>query len=274
MAGLSRAQIRQTVARMLNDYYRAQATSDGGTGTFTDVYNLARETDHFKGMEVYFANPLSSHYGHIATVTHSDGPTRTISFEPPLPDSVVQGDVVELYNFKGRGSTITQYNASINDAIAVARELHALVPTVVTGTDPFLLTPGSLAIPDALESFSSVGFAMPDGRSEMARSGSYTVNRFTWTLDFKPRVSAAYHRRYPTFYGYSMAPFMNNETDETSIESEWLFNEVKAQILERLVASGMPIGDQSRIYLQERTEAGGKRPMIITRAMPNTVRRI
>jgi hypothetical protein len=39
-----------------------------------------------------------------------------------------------------------------------------------------------------------------------------------------------------------------------------------------MVASGMPVGTQDRLYLQERTEASGKRPIIVARAMPNTIR--
>jgi hypothetical protein len=76
----------------------------------------------------------------------------------------------------------------------------------------------------------------------------------------------------PTFVGYAQPSLLADEDDTTGIDPEWLFNEVKAQVLERHLASNMPIGAQDRLYLQERTEASGKRSMTMARALPNTIR--
>jgi hypothetical protein len=272
VAGLTRAQIRQAVARMLNDFFPAVANASGQTNSLTDVLNLARETDYFKGMEVFFSDPTSPNYNHIATITRSDGPTRTIFFEPPLATGTVEGETVELYNFKSRGTRWSQYNESINDAISIAMELHALVPAVVTADSPFMANPGTLEIPESFVSFTYVSFAMPNGISTNVRPEHIQVNRFNRTIEFRRNSAYRWNGRIPTFYGYEMPDMLNDDTDTTVIESEWLFNEVKAQILERMIASGMPVGSQDRLFVQERTEAGGKRPMIVTRAMPGTVR--
>ena len=272
MAGVTRAVARQTVARMLNDYYEGTDETGGQTGQLTDLYNFARETGFFNGMEVFFSDPDSGHYGHIATVTRSDGPTRTIYFEPPLDSGAEAGETVELYNFKGRGTRIAQYNASIADAVRMARDLHDLRPVVVVGDDIFNGTPGELEIPEELESFYGISFDARDGRTHMVRPQDMRVDRFQRTVYFSRSSAAKWNGYTPTFHGYALPAIPDSDDDVIAIESEWLFNEVKAQILERMFASGMPLAGQDRLYLQERTEASGKRPMIVTRAMPNTVR--
>ena len=72
--------------------------------------------------------------------------------------------------------------------------------------------------------------------------------------------------------GYAMPSLLDDDDDETNIDLEWLFNEVKAAILERMVASGAPTTMSDRLFLQERNESIGKRGLIVNRALPNTVR--
>jgi hypothetical protein len=269
--GITRRELRRSVARMLNDYHRATASTEGETGQITDLVFLARETDYFMGMEVIFTDEESPSYLHRATVTRSDGPNRTIYFEPPVPTSIEVGDTVDLYNFRGRGSTHDQYNAHINDAIRIARESHALVPLVVVGDTTYDRNVRTLDIPAELISIAYITFTDYSGRVRRIPPSSMRVDRLTGQVTFS---SSAYtwHGYEPTFVGYGLQDLLDQDDDVCNIEPEWLFNEVKAQILERNVASGMPIGSQDRLFLQERTEAGGKRPMVITRALPNTVR--
>jgi hypothetical protein len=268
----TRRQLRQSIARMLNDYHTATAAGAGETGQLTDLHKLARESDYFKGMQVVFTDEDSPNYLHMATVTRSDGPTRTIFFEPPVSGSIPSGDVVDLYNFRGRGSTYDQYNDHINDAIRVARDLHALVPMTVEGEDAYNYQTRRIAVPDELVSLAYVTFTETHtGRRRKISSRDMTVDRLSREVVFGS-YAYGWNGYTPTFVGYGMPDLLEDDDDTTEIEAEWLFNEVKAQILERQVASGMPVGSQDRLYLQERTEAGGKRPMIITRALPNTVR--
>lgn len=268
---ITRGRIRQTIARMLNDFHTGTAEATGQTGQITDRQNFARETDYFKGMEVVFADPYSTNSGHKATVTRSDGPTRTIFFEPPVESNIPEGEVVELYNFRGRGSTYDQYNQHINDVISVARDLHALVPLVIEGSDTYNRTTRRMEIPYDLVSLAYVSFTDRTGRKRTVRPQEMMVDRLTGEIELSAS-SGHWNGFTPTFVGYGMPDYLDDDEAETSIEAEWLFNECKAQILERYLASGMPVGSQDRVYLQERTEAGGKRPMIITRALPNTVR--
>lgn len=270
--GITRRDIRKTVAHMLNDYQEATEDIGGETGSLHDAIVFGRETGYFNGMQVFFSNPASPNFGHLATVTRSDGPTRTVNFEPPLASGVTQvGDTVEMYNFKGRGTTVGQYNASINDAITVARTYHHIIPTAETLVTAFNRATPTITVPD---DFASVwGVSVVDGeRPFQPRASDITINRFDRTISVRSRVADRFHGKYVTVYGYVSPPLLNDDDDTTSIDPEWLFNEVKAQILERMVASGMPIGAQDRLYIQERQEAGGKRPMIVTRAMPGTVR--
>jgi hypothetical protein len=270
--GINRRSIRRTVARMLSDFYEARDSVGQQTGQITDTRGLARETGFFNGMQVLFSNPASPHYGTISTITRSDGPTRTIFFEPPLAVPSIAGETVELYNFKGRGTTVDQYNASINDAILIARELHDLTPVSVVGDTAWSSQTRSLAVPENLVSFTGVSFTGRDLRVNHIPAGAVRVDRMTRTVELRGSQVTRWNGYTPTFYGYVSPELLESDEDYTAVNSEWLFNEVKAQILERMVASGMPVGTQDRLYLQERTEASGKRPIIVARAMPNTIR--
>jgi hypothetical protein len=271
--GMTRRDIRRTVARMLNDYYEGTDDSGGNTGQLTDNLHFARETGFFQGMQVLFSNPASPHYGRISTVVRSDGPTRTIYFEPPLSSSAIAGETVELYNFKGRGTTVSQYNGAINDAILIAQEQHYTIRQAMTLPTLFSRSSPYIDIPEEFVYFSGVQVEDSQGIIHKIRPQEMEVDRFSGNI--RVRASSAVsrlHGRYPVILG-SVAPrLLETDDDRTSIPAEWLFNEVKAQLLERMVASGMPIGAQDRLYLQERTEASGKRPMVVSRAMPNSIR--
>jgi hypothetical protein len=256
---------------MLSDYQSAEASAAGETGQLTDPINLARETDYFKGMQVVFTDPDSDNYLHIATVTRSDGPLRTIYFEPPVPTSIPEGDTIDLYNFRGRGSTYNQYNRHINDAITIAREQHALIPHSVEGDTEYNYTTRRLTIPDALTSFAYITFEDYQGRTRNITPRNLRVDRLTREVVLGYSTSG-WNGYMPTFVGYAQPSLLADEDDTTGIDPEWLFNEVKAQVLERHLASNMPIGAQDRLYLQERTEAAGKRSMTMARALPNTIR--
>jgi hypothetical protein len=143
----TRAEIRREVARMLSDYQEATDATGGSTGSFVDPINLARESGFFKGMQILFTNPASPHAGTIATVTSSNGPARTIYFEPPLASATIPGETIEMVNFKGRGTTVSQYNAAINAALMKARQQHAIVPVATTLPDLFSRTNPRIAIP-------------------------------------------------------------------------------------------------------------------------------
>lgn len=269
---VTRAFIRQSVARMLSDFYQVTADDQGRTTALTDNIVLAREMDFFNGMQVYFSDLTSPNFGLISTVTRSDGPTRTINFEPPIPGGVVAGETVDLYNHKGRGTTVDQYNRAINDAIAIAADNHALVPLTVAGSTAYSYKTPQLQIPAQFASFAYVQFTGRDGRLHNLDARRVSVDLLTRTVTIPGSRGYQWNGLTPTFVGYQRPQMLNADDDTTSIEVEWLFNEVKAQILERMLMSGQPVGPQDRLFLQERTEAGGKRPVIIARAVPNTVK--
>jgi hypothetical protein len=271
--GVPRLEVRQMAAGMLNDYWTGTAATGGEFGAITDPIQFARESSYFNGMQIHFTNPESPNYGRIATVTRSDGPTRTIYFEPPLPHPVVTGDTVDLYNFRSRGTTIDRYNAGINDAIRMARQQHALVPISYTFDTMFARHIPYLMVPRDFVSFYGLETATPDGYFYQVRPRDIRVDRMSRRIEITSRSAAErLHGRYLTVRGYAMPSLLMTDEERTSIDLEWLLNEVKAQVLERLILGGAPVGSQDRLFLQERTEANGKRAVIIAQALPNTVR--
>lgn len=271
--GTDRKTIRRSVARMLSDFYEATDPVGGKTNTFTDLVALARESTHFKGMQILFSNPASPHYGSISTVTVSHGPTRTITFEPPLAQPTIPGETIELYNYRGRGTTISQYNAAINDAIGIARQQHYLIPYRVALTEPFSRTATIIDIPDQFISLSGMSTTERDGHPYRIPPGSYTVDRLGRTVEItRASTVQRLHGLTLTLSGYVMPELLYDDDDTIAIDLDWLYNEVKAALLERMVASGMPIQTADRLFLQERQQAAGKRTLVVTRVVPNTVR--
>ena len=271
--GVPRREIRPAVARMLNDF--AEGTSDGAGGTtwIKDPINFRRETNWFKGMQILFTNADSPNFGRIATVTSSDSLTQIINFEPPLPIPVLPGDTVELYNFRSRGTTVSQYNASINDAIAVARQEHALLPISYTFDTGFARTSPYITVPSTFTSFYAMETTDSAGYVYRVRPQDMIVDRMTRRIEVRTsRAIDRLHGRYMVLHGYAEPALLFNDDDRTLIPLDWLYSEVKAQILERMVLNDNPVSSQDRIYLQERTEANGKRPIVVTQMMPNTYR--
>lgn len=271
--GATRREIRRSVARMLSDLYEATATTIGATTSMTDSRTFARESSHFKGMQVLFTKPDSPHYGQIVTVTNSDGPTRTINFEPPLTSLVEPGDTVEMVNFRGRGTTISQYNGAINDAISAARQQHYILPYLHPVEESFSRVTPPIAIPAFFISFAGITTVERNGRTYHVQPGEYRVDRLAKTVEItRNSTIERLNGLNLTLRGYVMPSLLTSDDDRTSIDLEWLYNETKAAILERMVASGMPIQTADRLYLQEREQSVGKRTLIMHRAVPNTIR--
>lgn len=269
---ITRRDLRRSVANMLSDFLLATDPVGGHTNQMTDLTGFARENDYFMGMQIHFCNPASPHNGLIANVTNSDGPTRTIFFEPPLPSDTIPGEQIEMYNFRSRGSTKQQYDRSITDAVEIARENRALVPTTIDAVDPFSYRSPFLTIPDELVAISGVQFTLRNGQPYGLPTKMYRVDRVTRSIAVRENYAYRFQGLGYGFLGYVELDLPTVDDDVIEVDSEWLFNEVKAQILERLVASGANIGSNDRLYLQERTEAGSKRPLVIARFPSNTIR--
>jgi len=270
--GSTRAELRRTIANQLGDFYPVTVTQVGTTNNMFDSYNLAGETNKFKGMQVLVLDADPQNVGKIATVTYSDEVSRSISFEPPLPAPMQVGDTAELYNFKSRGSTIQQYNQAINTAILQAREQHAVIPYTVTLTSAFLRTSPYIDIPGIFTHIVTVDALNARGGTVRLKPGDMMVDRFSRSIEVHRRGVNSLHGLTLRLRGYVAPNLLNSDTDQTSLDAEWILNEVKAQLLERRMAAGEPVGQQDRLFLQERNEASAKRAVILTRVAPNTVR--
>jgi hypothetical protein len=271
--GANRRQIRRSVANMLHDHTFATDLVGGETSQFRDPDTLARPTNYFQGMQLLFANDASPNFGHVATVTVSDGPTRALAFEPPTPVATIPGETVEMYNFRGRGTSYDLYNAAINDALMQARQQHYPVPYSFTLTDPFSYTSPYFTIPAEFTYFYGIDTIGYGSRLYDVKAGDISVDRYNRVITVRGKWGLnKLNGYYPTIRGFAAPALLLDDDDVTNIDLEWLFSEVKAQVLERLVASNMPVGATDRLYLQERNEATGKRAMIIPRFPPGTIR--
>ncbi|MDQ3223975.1 MAG: hypothetical protein M3Q75_10975, partial [Gemmatimonadota bacterium] len=228
--GTTRAELRRTIANQLGDFYPVTTTQAGTTNNMFDTFNLAGETNKFKGMQVYVTGGTYANIGQITTVTFSDEVSRSISFEPPLPVATVVGDTAELYNFKSRGSTIQQYNQAINTAIMQAREQHAVIPYTETVAGSFLRTAPYISIPEIFTHIASVDALDARGATVRLRAGDMMVDRFSRSIEVHRRGVNSLHGLSLRLRGYVSPALLENDTDETNLDAEWILNEVKAQL--------------------------------------------
>ncbi len=270
--GTTRAELRRIIANQLGDFYPVVVTQAGTTNNMFDNYNLAGETNKFKGMQLLITGGTYANIGQITTVALSDEVSRSISFEPPLPAATQAGDTAELYNFKSRGSTIQQYNQAINTAIMQAREQHAVIPYTHTVTGSFVRTNPYIEIPAYFTHIAAVDALDARGATVRLKAGDTMVDRFSRSIEVHRRGVNSLHGLSVRLRGYVSPNLLNSDTDRTNLDAEWLLNEVKAQLLERRMAAGEPVGQQDRLFLQERNEASAKRAVILTRVAPNTIR--
>lgn len=107
------AQLRERVARRLGDFEELTGTSNGTTTTFIDAVNINSGTESMVG------RILVTSTGTVHRITTMVDSTSTITFTPACANAnlVESGDIVSIYNKRGKGFSPAQYKAAINDAI-------------------------------------------------------------------------------------------------------------------------------------------------------------
>ncbi len=257
---------------MLDDFYLVTASVDGTTGSLRDDTTLAMETGFFKGMQGYVVSGPVANLERVVNVTSSDGPNHTIYFEPALPVAVAAGNQVELYNRKKQGATVAQYNEAINAAIRTISEQHNMIPYETQTVSLFNRKFPDLAIPTDFAAVYGVSIVNPTGVLQRIPAKYVSIDRDTATLSVGTLWGQRANGRYLMIHGYKIPSELTTDDQTIEVEAEWLYPEIKAIILERHIASGIPIGTQDRIFMQERDQADKKRNIAIRRYAPNTVR--
>ena len=119
MAFYYRSEIRRMVGNLLGDVTWLQATATGTTTTFVDTIRLSSNIESPFNRDLVYTAQNAALIGTVRRVTGADLLAGWISFDAMSAASTL-GDTVELYNFRGKGWRIDEYNSAINQAIREA----------------------------------------------------------------------------------------------------------------------------------------------------------
>lgn len=269
-SGASRAELRRAIAASLGDLTQVTATENKEQGTIVDNVNLAQPLNAFNGMQIictYSAWPQN--IGHIATVMSNNPADRNINIEPPLPQISMQGDTFELYNYRGNGWRVDQYNGAINQAITRAGDEHSPLPYDVTiAHDGEYLT-----IPPEFSHFSGVYATDRSGNRKKVPPANVHVERSTRELSLSGRYSyKGGQYRTLRIVGSRRPDQLLTDDARTHIPFDWIVFEASAILLGNDVSMGITQGERDRMLAMQRQGADGRRSMVIRSFPPGTIK--
>ena len=269
-AGASRAELRRAVASSLGDLIPVHATEEGQEGTIIDNVNLAQSTNAFNGMEIIcVSSAWPQNIGHIATVMSNSPAARSINIEPPLPMPSIQGDEFEMYNYRGNGWRVEQYNSAINQAISRAGDEHSPLPHSVDITHD----KEYLEIPLEFSHFSGVHAIDRQGQRKEVPAKDVNVLRSTRELTLKGRYSyRGGQYRTLKIIGSRRPDQLLTDDARTHIPFDWMVYEASAILLGNDVSMGMTQGERDRLLAMQRQGADGRRSMVIRSFPPGTIK--
>lgn len=150
---VTKREAREWLAREASDYVRVTTTDASGDDTLIDTRHLAlsqadtallRDT---QGLIWESSEPLV--VGHEFRTVGNDREQAALTFVPPAPASIPVGTKADLFNLRGQGWLLDEYEAALRMAYATLDKSY-VVPSVVTvetayvqGT-PYITLPSSI----------------------------------------------------------------------------------------------------------------------------------
>lgn len=107
--------LRQAVADRFGDLTQLTTTASGSSTTLVDALNVNAGSEHFNGrMLLITSGTYDNHKARITGTTDSSG---TLTFTPAAGGTIASGVTADVFNRRGIGFTIGEYDRAINNAI-------------------------------------------------------------------------------------------------------------------------------------------------------------
>lgn len=230
--GTSRAELRRWVGRLLGNLVVCTATDDGAADgtTLVDAFNLAVENNSLLGRQAYVADASATgNAGLQRRVAGNTKTARSLTLDPPLPQPLVAGDVVELHNERGLGPAVDEIHATINNYIQSVRDV-SLDEQVTTGA-LFDWRAPAVALPSGWQFFSGADWEDALGLWHPVPPADLRVDVPNRTVEVRNRSALVADRRPLRLRGHSAAGQLTADTDTTGVDAEWLAYQTAAQLL-------------------------------------------
>lgn len=247
---LTLAEIRRLGAQQIGDHRLLKATAVGSLNSFTDVRHLTEEDNSYAGCDIVFTS--GTNQGENRYVTSSQLAGSTLNFQPNLLTIPQIGDLAELFNYRGMGLAVDEWDSFANSAILYAQEDAEVRVQGVLGsfavTDAWTWTdayyPQSLVIPAKFKKATSIYYTK-DGLTYYPERG-HPAKHEGWWIDATNRrvvieggLPAEMDGGVVYLVGFGPPETLNSDDDGTEINPEWLLAKVKALAYARLVSKGL-----------------------------------
>lgn len=217
------AQLRERVARRLGDFEELTGTTNGTTTTFIDAINVNSATEDMKGRILVLST------GTVHRITAMVDATSTLTFTPAASSVtlVEVGDVVTIYNKRGKGFTPAQYKAAINDAINDAFPLGRIeIVSTISGT--FASTTPEITVPVSMTRVHTVEWKDTEGDWHVIMKGSRS-NEMGWRADpsageirLQGIAAVQAHGFVVRVTGYGRQDTLSSDSDTCALNAEYI----------------------------------------------------
>lgn len=233
---MTRRDLRRDIARSMHDLLTLTATT-GSNNMLVDPVELTDYDGTFSGSQavcISATNP--ENVGKVVRVIGNSQSGNSISFTPALPAPVVEGDVFDLHNLRGRGFRVQDYNESIRSAV----KKHAVsAPRMVQSEPiPFDYSNSFIEIPDTWVAIYGVT-AFNHGQAMDIHVGRYDTAA-GWRVDPPRRcieVSGDYvgfaHGGELVLYGFEIHPDVESDDDVVNLNPEFVALTVQSSLAQR-----------------------------------------
>lgn len=219
---ITRGQLRRRIAGRLGDVQDLIATEDGSNTTLIDAIRLSGAIEQPKNRDIVFTS--GPNQGVTRRVTGWDLVAGFVDFAD-VPDVTTTGDKAELYNFRGRGWRVEEYNDAINQALVDASDLARV--RMGYAPDPYDAHTGLIPItnPDmthlvtlSYEGYGGIYETVPHALNFRGEGWSYDPT--IQSIDVRGGVipGGAILR----VQGFKRPDPLITDSDVTSINAEWL----------------------------------------------------
>ena len=220
---ITRGQLRRRIAGRLGDVTDLIATDNGTTTRLIDTIRLSGSIEAPKNREIVFTSGLNA--GTVRRVTTYDMTAGHVDFAAVGVNTEID-DTAEMYNFRGRGWRVPEYNDAINQAISdswpLFRQRYVYTPLLdfdsatglvdLSGSD--LTHVSNLLWQDQDGHFQIVPFALsPYGQGWSYDAG---ILRVVVRGDYVPNGSTM------RVDGFKQPSPLDDDEDSTRINPEWL----------------------------------------------------
>lgn len=246
------SELRRSVAEEFGDFLELIATGADADNTVIDENRIVLADKAYAGSQAYVKSGTALNVGETRFVVGSSTSAHSIQVNPEFPAITQAGDVIWLFNLRGKGFRVNEIDRAINRAIRHARS-YTTLELIAVLVDPFDKADPVMTVPDYFTGIASVEYEDADGLwQEIRRSPSPSGNG--WFLLPGRILRILGTEQCPVdgmtvrLHGEGLPLELAADDDETTIGGEWLIFQACAYLARTGMERLPNRGDRERLF--------------------------